>query len=49
MLPEICDKFNLPLLVMSEDLSYHFKYLDVVKGVAETKLSNENGELLRET
>jgi len=33
---------------MSEDLSFHFKYLDVIRGVAENKLNNGNGELDRE-
>lgn len=26
---ELCDLFKLSLMAMSEDLSYHFKYMDV--------------------
>lgn len=34
-LPELLDKLKLNLLVLSEDLTYHFKFLQVVKGKAE--------------
>jgi hypothetical protein len=47
-LPNVCDKFQLHLLVMSEDLSFHFKYMDVVRGIAESRLANERGELERD-
>lgn len=29
-LPRLCDKLQLHLACISEDLSFHFKYLDVV-------------------
>ena len=34
---------------MSEDLSFHFKYNDVIKGVAESKLVNDQNKLERES
>lgn len=33
-LPKICDALSLHLLTMSEDLSYHFKFMDVVRDIA---------------
>ena len=48
-MPNICDKFKLHLLIMSEDLSFHFKYNDVIKGVAESKLVNDQNKLERES
>jgi len=34
LLPELCDKFHLSILARSEDLSFHFKFLDVISGAA---------------
>ena len=34
---------------MSEDLSFHFKYNDVIKGVSESKLVNDQNKLERES
>ncbi|EAR94166.2 concanavalin A-like lectin/glucanase family protein (macronuclear) [Tetrahymena thermophila SB210] len=46
---ELCDKFKLYWMALLEDLSYHFKYFDVLKGVAQTLLDNGNGFIERET
>lgn len=34
-LPTLLDKLKLHLLVLSEDLTYHFKFLQVMSGKAE--------------
>jgi hypothetical protein len=34
-LPKICDALSLHLLTMSEDLSFHFKFMDVVRDIAQ--------------
>lgn len=46
---ELCDLFKLSLMAMSEDLSYHFKYMDVQSGRAESILDpNTSGTVSRE-
>jgi hypothetical protein len=42
-LPELCDKLGLHLLMNSEDMRYHFKYVDVINGTAQTYLEDGNG------
>lgn len=42
-LPEVCDKLGLHLLMNSEDMSFHFKYVDVVNGTANAYLDDGEG------
>jgi len=44
-LARLCDVCNLHLLVISEDMSYHFKLLDLINGKAFQYLKNEKGFL----
>ena len=39
----LCDKMKLHLLVISDDLSFHFKFLDVVSGKAQEFLADSDG------
>ena len=39
----LCDKMKLHLLVISDDLTYHFKFLDVVMGKAQEFLADSDG------
>lgn len=39
-LPEICDKLGLHLLMNSEDMSYHFRFVDVINGTANAFLED---------
>jgi len=32
--PELCDRFRLHVLAVYEDISFHFKYWDAVRGLA---------------
>ena len=45
LLPRLCDKLKLHLLVISDDLSFHFKFLDVMTGRAQELLDDGNGNL----
>eukprot|EP01017_Pseudomicrothorax_dubius_P010234 TRINITY_DN13626_c0_g1_i1.p1 TRINITY_DN13626_c0_g1~~TRINITY_DN13626_c0_g1_i1.p1 ORF type:complete len:146 (+),score=47.27 TRINITY_DN13626_c0_g1_i1:59-439(+) len=45
-LAALCDRLNLHLLVISDDLSFHFKFLDVVTKQAEIQL-DEGGYIGR--
>ncbi len=45
MLPMLLDKMNLQLLVLSEDLTYHFKYMQVVKGRVNTLIDDGEGNI----
>jgi len=36
-------------LAISEDLSFHFKYFDVVRGIAQQELANQRGEVERDS
>lgn len=45
---ELCDKFKLSWMALSEDLSYHFKYFDVLRGMAAKQLDNGSGNIERE-
>ena len=47
-LPELLDKFKLHLLVISEDISYHFKYLDVIEMRANQILDDGRGNVDQE-
>lgn len=47
-LPLLCDKMKLHLLVISDDLTYHFKFLDVVNGKAQEILSDGDGNIHKE-
>ena len=42
-LAELCDKLGLHLLMNSEDMRYHFKYVDVINGTANKYLDDGNG------
>ena len=44
-LPELCDFLRLHLLVISDDLSYHFKFMDIVTRRAEDILSDDGGNV----
>jgi len=44
-LPKLCDDLGLHLLVISEDLSYHFKFLDVVMHTADKYLADPYGNI----
>lgn len=39
---------KLHLLVISDDLTYHFKFLDVVMGKAQEQLSDGDGNIVKE-
>ncbi|EGR27502.1 hypothetical protein IMG5_195060 [Ichthyophthirius multifiliis] len=47
-LGELCDKFQLTQMALSDDLSYHFKYFDVLRGLAAKILDNGNGYIERQ-
>ncbi len=42
---EICDKFGLHLLMNSEDMSYHFKFVDVIQDTYGKYLDDGNGNI----
>ena len=42
-MPELCDKLGLHLLMNSEDMSYHFKFVDVINGTANNFLDDGEG------
>jgi hypothetical protein len=42
-LPEVCDKLGLHLLMNSEEMSFHFKFVDVVNGTANNFLDDGEG------
>jgi hypothetical protein len=42
-LAEVCDKLGLHLLMISEDMSHHFKFVDVVNGTANNFLDDGEG------
>lgn len=44
-LEELCDYLRLHLLVDSDDMSYHFKFQDVVNGTAHDYLDDGNGNI----
>eukprot|EP00831_Metopus_contortus_P060523 TRINITY_DN5242_c0_g2_i1.p1 TRINITY_DN5242_c0_g2~~TRINITY_DN5242_c0_g2_i1.p1 ORF type:complete len:1020 (+),score=217.71 TRINITY_DN5242_c0_g2_i1:183-3242(+) len=48
MLPMLLDKLKLHLLVLSEDLSFHFKYMMVVKGKIGPTLDDGDGKIDKE-
>ena len=41
----LLDKLNLHLLVLSEDLTYHFKYMQVMKGKLGIILDDGEGNI----
>ena len=43
LLPHLCDALNMHLLVISDDMSYHFKLLDLINKKAFTYLQTKNG------
>ena len=45
MLTRLLDKFKLHWYVNSEDLSFHFKFEDVINGKAEEILSDSKGNI----
>ena len=46
--PELCDKYLLHWMCLSDDLSYHFKYLDVINERAKSLLDNGFGVVEKE-
>ena len=44
-MPELCDKLGLHLLMNSEDMSYHFKFVDVIQGTCNNYLQDEDGNI----
>ena len=42
-LPLLCDKLGLNLLMISDMMQHHFKYVDVVNGTAQKYLDNGEG------
>ena len=42
-LPELCNKLGLHLLMNSNDMSFHFKYVDVINGTANSFLDDGEG------
>lgn len=44
-LPELCDKFNMNLWVCSEDLSFQFRFIDVVEEKAQEYLSDSHSNI----
>jgi hypothetical protein len=48
ILPKLCDFLNMHILVISEDMSYHFKFMDLCNGKAYEILKNEKDFLDRE-
>ena len=47
-LPDLLDKFKLHLFVISDDITYHFKYLDVVEMRANQILDDGRGNIDKE-
>lgn len=45
MLPTVCDELRLHLLVISENLAHHFRFLDVVNQRAQNYLQNGSGNI----
>lgn len=39
----VCDKLGLHLLMLSENMKYHFKYMDVINGSANAFLDDGEG------
>lgn len=42
-LPEVCDKLGLHLLMNSDDMSFHFKFVDVINNTANNYLDDGQG------
>jgi hypothetical protein len=42
-LPQVADKLGLHLLMNSEDMSFHFKYVDVINQTANKFLDDGEG------
>ena len=47
-LEELCDYLRLNLLSNSDDMSYHFKFMDVINGTAQEFLNDGNGNIDKE-
>ena len=45
MLTRLLDKFKLHWYVNSDNLSFHFKFEDVINGKAEVMISDSNGNI----
>lgn len=45
---ELCDYLRLNLLINSDDMSYHFKFQDVINGTAHAYLDDGNGDISKE-
>jgi hypothetical protein len=48
VLPLLLDKLKLQLLVLSEDLTYQFKYWQVMRGKTDVLLDEEDGNIDKE-
>lgn len=44
-LPALCDHLNLHLLVIDHDMSFHFKFLEIVNKKAQVYLATSKGFL----
>ena len=42
---EVCNKLWLPLMINSEDISFHFKYQELLRGGATPYVDDGNGYL----
>lgn len=42
-LAEVCDKLGLHLLMNSEDMSHHFRFMDVINQTANSYLDDGSG------
>jgi len=47
-LEELCDYLRLNLLANSDDMSYHFKFQDVINGTAQDYLNDGRGYISKE-
>lgn len=41
----LCDKLGLNLLMHSDDMRHHFKYVDVVNGTAQKYVEDTAGDI----
>ncbi len=44
-MPELCDKLGLNLLINSEDMSYHFKFVEVVQNTCNKYIDDGDGNI----
>jgi hypothetical protein len=44
-MPDLCDKLGVNLLMNSEDMSFHFKFVDVINETCKAFLDDGNGDV----